>query len=86
MNKVYVVLGIFNTEFDSDITLEVFANRIAAENFFNNCIAAEMESDWFKELPNPTIETAENILWCAYQKDTPDNYSKYSILEERILK
>lgn len=86
MNKVYIVTGIFNTESDHDTIVEAFKNPDKAKEFLDRCISDERESDWFKELPYPTIISNEDgTFWRAHQKNNPDNFSEYSI-EERILK
>ena len=86
MGKAYIVIGIFNTESDHDTIIEAFGTPEKAKEFLDRCISDEQESDWFKELPCPTIiSNEEGTFWCAYQENNPANFSEYSI-EERILK
>jgi hypothetical protein len=78
--KVYVLTGNWATEYECDSFIKVFSTYEKALEFFESCIADELESDWFKEHEDMVIDNESSDFWCAYvEGDYICNHSQYTI-------
>ena len=63
---VWIVVGNWVTEDDMDSFVSIYDSEDKAKRSFKECIAEEIQHDWYNELPDRVVES-DDRFWTAYE-------------------